>query len=102
MDNLIGPVVSLSTGFLQLRLGPRRVLCLSCLPYLASWLLLSAPRSVGYLYGARVLDGVATALVSTSVYAEEVASKELRGTLNSLQIVLRYLIGHRIILMERN
>jgi hypothetical protein len=45
--------------------------------------------SVDYLYVARLLVGVSTAIITTTVYTVEVSSKNMRGTFSLIESVLR-------------
>ncbi len=89
LDNLATPVICIVSGCLQQKFGPRRVLLFSCFPYFAGWLICSRATAVGHLYVSRVLVGVSHALVTTSVYLVEIASKEMRGTFSLWESVLR-------------
>ena len=46
--------------------------------------------SVEYLYLARLLVGVSTAIITTTVYTVEVSSKDMRGSFSLIESVLRY------------
>ncbi len=48
--------------------------------------------SVEYLYVARLLVGVSTAIITTTVYTIEVASKDMRGTFSLIESVLRFFL----------
>ena len=45
--------------------------------------------SAHYLYLSRILVGISNALLTTTVYTVEVASKDMRGTYSLLEAVLR-------------
>jgi hypothetical protein len=66
-----------------------QVLLFSCFPYCAGWLICSRASGVSHLYLSRVLVGVSHALVTTTVYPVEIASKEMRGTFSLWESVLR-------------
>ena len=77
------------SGFLQQRYGPLRVLQFACLPYTFAWLIAAFGTSTMHLYISRILVGVSHALLSTTVYLVEVASKEMRGTYCLWEAVLQ-------------
>ena len=61
-----------------------------CLPYTLGWLCAAIATSVPYLYASRLLVGVGHAIITTTVYTVEVASKDMRGSYSLLEAVLRY------------
>ena len=77
------------SGFLQQKYGPLRVLEFACLPYTVAWLIAALSTSAEHLYISRILVGVSHALLATTVYTVEVASKEMRGTYSLWEAVLR-------------
>merc|ERR1712218_717067 len=89
MDNFATPIVCILSGFLQHRYGPLRVLQFACLPYASGWLVAAFSTSVEYLYISRILVGISAALLATTVYTVEIASKEMRGTFSVMEAVLR-------------
>ena len=110
IDNLATPFVCILSGFLQQRFGPRnvsinlyiknatkdvgtlflsQVLLFACLPYLFGWVFAAYALSVHALYLSRLLVGVSHALVTTTVYSVEVASKEMRATFSLWESVFR-------------
>ena len=66
-----------------------QVLMLACLPYLLSWILLYQASSIWWIYSSRILVGIGHALITTTVYTVEVASKDLRGSLSLFEAALR-------------
>ena len=70
-------------------IGPKVVLLASCFPYLLAWVTCARATGVHQLYLSRVLVGFSHALVSTTVYSVEIASKEMRGTFSLWESVLR-------------
>ena len=82
------------SGFLQQRYGPLRVLEFACLPYTFGWLVAALSTSAAHLYISRILVGISHALLATTVYTVEVASKEMRGTFSVMEAVLRYALKH--------
>ena len=60
-----------------------------CLPYVLGWIFASLADSVGYLYASSLLVGVGHAIITTTVYTVEIASKEMRGSYSLLEAVLR-------------
>ena len=89
LDNTVTPFVCILSGYLQHRYGPLRVLEFACLPYTAGWLVAAFSKSPYYLYASRLLVGISAALLATTVYTVEVASKEMRGTFSVMESVLR-------------
>ncbi len=63
---------------------------LGCFPYILGWLFAGMASSVSYLYISRLLVGVGHAVITTTVYTVEVASKEMRGSYSLLEAVLRW------------
>ena len=76
-------------GLLFQVIGPKVVLLASCFPYLLAWVTCARATGVHQLYLSRVLVGFSHALVSTTVYSVEIASKEMRGTFSLWESVLR-------------
>jgi len=66
-----------------------QVLMLGCLPYILGWLCAAFATSMTYLYVSRLLVGVGHAIITTTVYTVEVASKDMRGSYSLLEAVLR-------------
>ena len=91
LDNTVTPIVCVLSGFLQQRYGPLRVLQFACFPYIFGWLVAVLSTSAYHLYISRILVGVSHALLATTVYTVEVASKEMRGTYSLWEAVLRYI-----------
>ena len=90
MDNTATPIVCILSGFLQQKYGPLRVLEFACLPYTFGWLVAALSTTAAHLYISRILVGISHALLATTVYTVEVASKEMRGTFSVMEAVLRY------------
>ena len=56
MDNIVSPLACLSSGYLQHKFGPRKILLLTCVPYALSLIgatLAGHLRSVTLLYLSR-------------------------------------------------
>lgn len=67
------------------------MLLVSCFPYLVAWLLTGfAPKSLDWIFVSRAVVGVSHAMVTTTVYTVEVASKDLRGTLSLWEGAVRW------------
>jgi hypothetical protein len=62
---------------------------IGCLPYSLGWLCAGMASSVWYLFISRLLVGVGHAIITTTVYTVEVASKDVRGSYSLLEAVLR-------------
>ena len=91
LDNLATPLVCVASGCLQQVVGPKTVLLASCFPYFLAWVTCAQATGVHQLYLSRVLVGFSHALVTTTVYPVEIASKEMRGTFSLWESVLRCL-----------
>ena len=91
LDNTVTPIVCILSGYLQHRFGPLRVLQFACLPYAGGWIVAAFGTSVYHLYASRLLVGISAALLATTVYTVEVASKEMRGTFSVMEAVMRYI-----------
>jgi len=89
LDNFATPLVCILSGFLQQYFGPLKVLVFACFPYTAGWIVAATADSAHYLYFSRILVGVSNALLTTTVYTVEIASKDMRGTYSLLESVLR-------------
>ena len=89
LDNLATPLVCVASGCLQQLVGPKTVLLASCFPYVLAWITCAQATGVHQLYLSRVLVGFSHALVTTTVYPVEIASKEMRGTFSLWESVLR-------------
>jgi len=89
LDNVLTPLVCITSGILQQKFGPLRVLMFSCLPYTLGWVVAASARGAQELYASRVLVGVSHAIISTTVYTVEISSKDMRGTFSMFESVLR-------------
>jgi len=89
LDNILTPLICITSGLLQHKFGPLRVLMFSCLPYTLAWIATAVATGAWELYLSRVLVGVSHAIISTTVYTVEVTSKEMRGTFSMMESVLR-------------
>ena len=63
---------------------------LACLPYSLGWLTAAGATTVEHLYLSRLLTGVSHALLTTTIYTVEIASRDMRGTFCLMESVLRY------------
>lgn len=93
---------SLPAGWAADRWGRRPILLLSAPLFVVSWLLVLVAEGPEFLYAARLLQGLASAvaMVVSAMYAGEVSEDGLRGTnstlvamLLSLGTVLSYSVG---------
>ena len=77
---------ALPAGFLAERFGRKIVITSLSAPFLLSWIIILFAGSVGLLYLARLIAGVATGAVCVVVpmYIGEIAEKSVRGSLGSL------------------
>lgn len=63
---------------------------LGTFPYIIAWALAAAAHSVSFLYISRVLVGVGHAMVTTTIYTVEIASRDMRATFSLWESVLRW------------
>jgi len=89
LDNLLSPLICISSGFLQQKVGPLRMLMFCCIPYSAGWMVAAMARDAYHLYISRILVSISHAIITTTVYTIEITSKELRGSLSVLESVIR-------------
>ena len=104
IDSVVSPVTSILSGYLQQDFGPRQILILTCVPYLAGWVSAALAGQFNNLYLLyvsrlviiskdltlsmtskysffRICVGAAYGFLATTIYTVEVVSKELRGSL---------------------
>ena len=53
LDNLLTPLICISSGFLQQKFGPLRLLMFSCIPYTVGWFAAAMARDAYHLYISR-------------------------------------------------
>ncbi|KAJ9581443.1 hypothetical protein L9F63_023375, partial [Diploptera punctata] len=77
---------ALPAGYLAERFGRKLVIISLSAPFLLSWLIILFASSVGLLYLARLVAGLATgaSCVVIPMYIGEIAEKSIRGSLGSL------------------
>jgi len=89
LDNLLAPFICITSGFLQQKFGPLRLLMFSCIPYTVGWIVAALAGNAYHLYVSRIFVGISHAIISTTVYTIEITSREMRGSLSILESVLR-------------
>ena len=65
------------------------MLQVACIPNIVAWILVSFATNVWYVYISRLLVGLSNALLTTSIYAIEISTKDMRATFNFLEGVPR-------------
>ena len=53
LDNLLAPLICITSGFLQQKFGPLRLLMFSCIPYTVGWFAAAMARDAYHLYISR-------------------------------------------------
>jgi len=89
LDNLLSPLICITSGFLQQKVGPLKILMFSCIPYTIGWLAAALATCANHLYVSRIFVSVSHAFICTTVYTIEISSKELRGSFSVLESVVR-------------
>ena len=89
IDNFIILFMSILSGVLQTKYGPMRVLQLTCLPYTIGWIIASISSNVWLIYLSRLFVGASHAMLTTSIYAIEITTKETRAAFNFFEGVPR-------------
>ncbi|XP_063992330.1 facilitated trehalose transporter Tret1-like [Diachasmimorpha longicaudata] len=88
----VGALVgSFAAGYLAETIGRKQTLLSTIIPFGVSWVLIATATSVGMLYAARFIGGLAIAFAFTVVpmYAGEIAEPSIRGILGSfLQVFI--------------
>ena len=54
LDNLLAPLICITSGFLQQKFGPLRMLMFCCVPYSAGWMVAAMARDAYHLYISRL------------------------------------------------
>ncbi|XP_017771113.1 PREDICTED: facilitated trehalose transporter Tret1-like [Nicrophorus vespilloides] len=83
---LIGAVVgAISAGSLLDKIGRKKTILLTGVPYIVSWVIIAFCKNVELMYTARFLAGIADGLTFTAVpmYLGEIADPNIRGLLGS-------------------
>uniref|UniRef100_T1JHY0 Major facilitator superfamily (MFS) profile domain-containing protein n=1 Tax=Strigamia maritima TaxID=126957 RepID=T1JHY0_STRMM len=75
----------LIAGFIVDYFGRKLSYLITCIPFVMGWLLIAYAESVWTLYFGRIVSGVCVDItcLNTSVYVNEIASPQIRGTLGS-------------------
>lgn len=102
MLSLGGILAALPAGYLADKIGRRKCLLIFLLNFVISHLLIVFARSVEYIYIARFIGGLGAGAMQVLcvVYASEISSIEIRGSLTSLPsvflwsgILITYILG---------
>ncbi|KAF5303129.1 hypothetical protein FQA39_LY10136 [Lamprigera yunnana] len=83
---IIGTIIGIPlTIFLLETFGRKQAILMATVQNLVAWILISVARSVGVIYCARILSGIAASVVfaAAPVYVAEIAEKRIRGLLSS-------------------
>ena len=83
-------LVAVLGGFLQQLFGPRKLLIVSALPSLVSWLLVAAaPLSFTAILTSRLMAGFSNGLLTGNVYLVNIASTNNIPSLKMLEVELQ-------------
>ena len=77
-----------------------QVILFSCLPYIVAWTIVASATGVDMLYLSRIFVGISHALLTTTVYTVEIASRDVRGTYSLWESVLRYYLSKIIYFLK--
>ena len=91
IDNFIVLFMSILSGVLQAKYGPMRMLQLTCVPYAIGWIIACFASNVWLIYLSRLFVGASHAMLTTSIYAIEITTTEMRAALNFFEGVPRCL-----------
>ena len=82
-------LIAFLSGFLQQWLGPKRILQLTTIPYIANFLMVAlAPDNWVVVVCSRFMAGVAQGLLASNVYAADMSHKDYRQTLKMIEVCL--------------
>ena len=80
-------LVVIVSGFLQQWLGPKLMLQLTAIPYIASFVMVSiSPDNWGLVIASRFIAGLAQGLLSSNVYLADMSHKDHRQTLKMIEV----------------
>ena len=80
-------VMGILSGFLQQSLGPKRILQVTALPGLLSWLLVVInPDSPHLALTSRFMAGLCNGLLTANVYAADMSSTKHRSSLKMVEV----------------
>ena len=80
-------IMALVGGFLQQIFGPRKILIISAIPSILSWVLVSlGVSSISCILMSRICAGLAFGLLSGNVYMVHVASNNNIGSLKMVEV----------------
>ena len=80
-------IVAVLGGFLQQLFGPRKLLIVSAIPSIFSWVFVALnPSSITFLLLSRVSAGLANGLLSGNVYLSNIASPKYIGSFKMVEV----------------
>ena len=80
-------IVAVLGGFLQQLFGPRKLLIVSTIPSIFSWVFVALnPSSITFLLLSRVSAGLANGLLSGNVYLSNIASPKYIGSFKMVEV----------------
>ena len=80
-------IVAVLGGFLQQLFGPRKLLIVSTIPSIFSWVFVALyPSSITCLLLSRVCAGLANGLLSGNVYMSNIASPKFIGSFKMVEV----------------
>lgn len=80
-------VVSIIGGFLQQMFGPHKILIVSAIPSILSWILVVlGPSSIPCLLLSRICAGLAFGLLTGNIYLVQMASNSNIGSLKMVEV----------------
>ena len=80
-------IVAVLGGFLQHLFGPRKLLIVSAIPSIFSWVFVALnPSSITFLLLSRVSAGLANGLLSGNVYLSNIASPKYIGSFKMVEV----------------
>ncbi|OWR44136.1 hypothetical protein KGM_201924 [Danaus plexippus plexippus] len=77
-------------AYLADRIGRKRTLLLSAIPYIIGWILVMLAKNVGTIYASRLISGIGYGIAYTTapMYLGEIATNEVRGAMATLITVM--------------
>ncbi|XP_041975521.1 facilitated trehalose transporter Tret1-like [Aricia agestis] len=87
---LFSAISPIPAAYLADRIGRKRTLLLSAIPYIIGWILVMLAKNVPTIYAARLFSGLGYGIAYTTapMYLGEIASNEVRGAMATLITVM--------------
>ena len=86
-QNIPPVIVAVLGGFLQQLFGPRKLLIVSTIPSVLSWVCVALyPSSITCILLSRVSAGLANGLLSGNVYMSNIASPKFIGSFKMIEV----------------